>query len=60
MRALLYWRVIDDPPLHSPMPRSDNNDALNEAVELHRNGRLGAAEKIYRQILAEQPQNADA
>ena len=60
MRALLYWRAIDDPPIHTPMPRSDNNDALNEAVELHRNGRLGAAEKIYRQVLAEQPQNADA
>ena len=35
-------------------------DALNRAIELHRGGNLPAAEQIYRQILAVQPQHADA
>ncbi len=42
------------------MSPPDNNDELNDAVALHRKGELGEAEKIYRRILAAQPQNPDA
>ena len=36
------------------------SDALTIAVQHHQAGRLGKAEQIYRQILAADPDHADA
>jgi predicted O-linked N-acetylglucosamine transferase (SPINDLY family) len=38
----------------------DSNDALNLALEHHRAGRLREAESLYREILVQQPNQADA
>jgi predicted O-linked N-acetylglucosamine transferase (SPINDLY family) len=42
------------------MPQRTVGDVLNLSVELHRAGRLGEAESLYRQILARVPDHADA
>jgi predicted O-linked N-acetylglucosamine transferase (SPINDLY family) len=42
------------------MPELTLGDALNLGVELHRAGRIGDAESVYRQILARFPDHPDA
>jgi len=42
------------------MPQLTIPQALTLAVQHHRAGRLGEAEQLYRQVLAQQPENADA
>jgi tetratricopeptide (TPR) repeat protein len=41
------------------MSSTHHTDALNQAVALHREGRLDEAEKIYRALLEERPRDAD-
>ncbi len=42
-----------------PVPFVDPQAALNQAMELHRLGRLGEAETLYRQLLAQFPDSTD-
>src|SRR5579862_3985322 len=58
---------MDDPATYPPatpwtgnMSQMNIQQALNVALEHHRAGRLHEAEKIYRQILAQQPRHAEA
>lgn len=51
-------------PKPRPTARTDRtlaaSDLINQAVQHHQSGRLQEAEKLYRQILAEDPAHADA
>src|SRR5205823_1196685 len=43
-----------------PDAMSQANDLLQQAVAMHRSGRLAEAEAIYRKVLAANPNDADA
>ncbi|MDJ0947455.1 MAG: tetratricopeptide repeat protein [Alphaproteobacteria bacterium] len=48
------------PTKHNSRTGDPSRERIGKALELHRSGRLGAAERIYRALLDEEPDNPDA